>query len=185
MILWGLVLLCPLPPSSYCCVFSFDGGGKGMVLRRVVLLCPLTPFRYHAGSSSKFTKNPAMKKHLLSTGTSGLAEAIPFDAVSGICLRAGDPEGQDPFLWRWKHLLGKTFFAVRDALHASEAGLAHPAFPHQFGTPTTSDRIHEISQAPPRPLAVVHACLSPPFDVSTWFFRRARKSQPRGFCCRP
>ena len=42
MTLRGLVLLCPLPPSRYCCIFSFDGGGEGMVLRGLVLLCPLT-----------------------------------------------------------------------------------------------------------------------------------------------
>ena len=43
MVLRGLVLLCPLPPSGYCCTFRFDGGREGMILRCRVLLCPLTP----------------------------------------------------------------------------------------------------------------------------------------------
>ena len=42
--------------------------------------------------------------------------------------------------------------------------MAHPAFCHQFYTPTTPDGIHEISPAPSRPLAVARTCPSP-FDV--------------------
>ena len=110
-----------------------------------------------------------MKQHLLCTGTKLLAEASPFYPVWGIGLRADNPEAQDPSRWRGKKLLGKALFAVRDALPASEAGLAHPASSHHFFTPTTPDRIHEISPAPPRPLAVAHACLGPPLELSTCF----------------
>ena len=87
----------------------------------------------------------------------------------GIGLRADDPEAQDPSRWRGKKLLAKALSAVRDTLRSSEAGLAPPASSHQFCTPTTTDRIHEISPAPPGPLAVARACLGPPLEFSTYF----------------
>ena len=43
MVLRGLVLLCPLPRSLYCCFSRFDEGVEGMILRGLVLLCPLPP----------------------------------------------------------------------------------------------------------------------------------------------
>ena len=45
-----------------------------------------------SGNYAKFTQNPAMKHHLLSTGNKRLAEASPLDPVWGIGLRADDPE---------------------------------------------------------------------------------------------
>ena len=59
-----------------------------------------------AGTFAKFTQNPAMKQHLLSTGTNLLAEASPLDPVWGIGLRADDPEANDPLQWRGTNLLG-------------------------------------------------------------------------------
>ena len=47
------------------------------------------------GNFAKFSQNPTMKYHLLSTGTKILAEASPFDPVWGIGLRADDPEARD------------------------------------------------------------------------------------------
>ena len=44
-----------------------------------------------SGSYAKFTQNPAMKLHRLSTGKTRLAEASPLDLVWGIGLRADDP----------------------------------------------------------------------------------------------
>ena len=122
-----------------------------------------------AGTFAKFTQNPAMKQHLMSTGSKLLAEASPFDTVWGIGLRADDPEAQDPRRWQGKNLLGKALSAVRDTIRASEAGLAHPASYHRFCTPSSPDGIHEISPAPPRPLAMARACPGPPPEFSTYF----------------
>ena len=63
-----------------------------------------------AGSIAKFTQNPVMKQHLLSTGNKLLAEASPFDLMWGIGLRADDPEAKDPSRWRDKNLPGKSSF---------------------------------------------------------------------------
>ena len=77
-----------------------------------------------AGTLAKFTQNPAIKQHLLSTRSNILAEASPFDPFWGIGLQADDPEAQDPTRWRGKKCLGKLFppfaasFAqVRPGLH--------------------------------------------------------------------
>ena len=56
-----------------------------------------------AGNLAKFSQNPTVKYHLLSTGSKSLAEASPFDPVWGIGLRADDPEARDPRLWRGKN----------------------------------------------------------------------------------
>ena len=57
--------------------------------------------------------------------------------------------------------------AVRDALHASEAGLVHPASTHQLYTPTTPEGNHEIPSAPPHPLATARVCPGRPLEFST------------------
>ena len=82
-----------------------------------------------SGNYAKFTQNPAMKLHLLSTGNKRLAEASPLDPVSGIGLRADDPRAKDPHKWRGKNLLGVPLSAVRKAIRDSEAGLPHPRPP--------------------------------------------------------
>ena len=91
-----------------------------------------------AGNFARFSQNPTMKYHLLSTGTIRLAEASPFDPVWGIGLRADDPEARDPRLWRGKHLLGKALSSVRDTNRTGEARLATQAPSQQFCTPTTT-----------------------------------------------
>ena len=45
--------------------------------------------------------------------------------------------------------------------------MATPASSHRFFTPTAPDRVHEISPAPPRPLAATRACQGPPLQFST------------------
>ena len=55
-----------------------------------------------SGNYAKFTQNPAIKHHLLSTGNKRLAEASPLDPVWGIGLRADDPRAKDPRQWRGK-----------------------------------------------------------------------------------
>ena len=49
-----------------------------------------------SGKYAKFTQNPAMKRHRLSTGNKWLAEASPLDPVWGIGLQADDPRAKDP-----------------------------------------------------------------------------------------
>ena len=68
-----------------------------------------------SGNYAKFTQNPAMKHHLLSTGNERLAEASPPGLVWGIGLRADDPRANDPRQWKGKNLLGETLSAGREA----------------------------------------------------------------------
>ena len=80
-----------------------------------------------AGNFAKFSQNPTMKHHLLSTGTICLAEASPFDPVWGIGLRADDPEAIDPRRWRRIFFIGKALSTDRDGIRTGEAGLATQA----------------------------------------------------------
>ena len=101
-----------------------------------------------SGNYAKFTQNPAMKHHLLSTGNKRLAEASPLDAVWGIGLRADDPRAKDPRQWTGKNLLGEALSAVREAIRDTETGLANPASAGRFRTSTGNTGIHEISSRP-------------------------------------
>ena len=67
-----------------------------------------------SGNYAKFTQNPAMKHHLLSTGNKRLAEASPPDPVWGVGLRADDPRAKGPRQWRGKYLLGEALSAIRE-----------------------------------------------------------------------
>ena len=101
-----------------------------------------------SGKYAKFTQNPAMKHHLLSTGNKRLAEASPLDPVWGIGLRADDPRAKDPRQWIGKNLLGEALSAVREAIRDTETGLANPASAGRFRTSTGNTGIHEISSRP-------------------------------------
>ena len=70
-----------------------------------------------SGNYAKFTQNPAMKHHLLSTGNKRLTEASPLDPVWSIGLRADDPRANDPRQWRGKKNLREALSAVREAIH--------------------------------------------------------------------
>lgn len=70
----------------------------------------------YARTFAKFTQNPTMKKHLLSTGTKILAEASPLDTGWGIGARADDPETRDPDRWRGTICSRENYLAVRDAI---------------------------------------------------------------------
>ena len=116
-----------------------------------------------SGNYAKFTQNPVMKHHLLSTGNKCLAEASPLDPVWGVGLRADDPRGNDPRQWRGKTLLGEALSAVREAIRDSETGLAHPASAGRFRTRTGNVGIHGISFAPQScSLTAASACQGPP-----------------------
>ena len=49
-----------------------------------------------SGTHAKFTQNPTMNHHLLSTGNKRLAKASPLDPMWGISLRADDPRAKRP-----------------------------------------------------------------------------------------
>ena len=95
---------------------------------------------------AKFTQNPVIKLHILSTGNKRLAEVSPLDPVWGIGLRADDPGAKDPHKWRGKNLLGEALSAVREAIRDRD-GSPHPASPRRFRSPTGTAGIHEISSA--------------------------------------
>ena len=98
-----------------------------------------------SGNYAKFTQNPVMKHHLLSTGSKRLAETSPLDLVWGIGLRAEDPRAKDPRLWIRKQMLGEALSAVREEIRDVETGLANPASAGRFRTSTGNTGIHEIS----------------------------------------
>ena len=101
-----------------------------------------------SGNYTKFTQNPAMKHHLLSTANKRLAEASPLDPVWGIGLRADDPRANDSSQGRGNNLIGEALSAVREAIRKRETGLAHPAPAGRFRIPKGNAGIHEISSAP-------------------------------------
>ena len=100
-----------------------------------------------SGNYAKFTLNPAMKLHLLSTGNKCLAEASPLDPVWGIGFWADHPRAKHPHKWRGKHLLGEELSAVCEAIRDNEAVSPHPASPRRFRSSTGNAGTHEISPA--------------------------------------
>ena len=117
---------------------------------------------------AKFTPNSAMKHHPLSSGNKRVAEANPLGPDWGIGLRAGDPRDNDPRQWRGGNLLGEALSAISEAIRERETGLAHPASPRRFHTPTGNAGIHEISSAPQSwSLAAASACQYHPLEFST------------------
>ena len=67
-----------------------------------------------------FSQNPTMKHHLLSTASTILAEASPFDPVWGIGLQEDDPEARNPRRWPRK-FSRKTYF-YRPRRHSHRQG---------------------------------------------------------------
>ena len=106
-----------------------------------------------SGNYAKFTQNPAMKHHLLSTGNKHLAEASPLDPVWGIGLRADDPRANDPHQWKGKNLLGEALSVVCEAIRESETGLAHPASAGRF---RTRGMLESTKFCPRRSLSLIH-----------------------------
>ena len=73
-----------------------------------------------SGNYAKFTQNPAMKHHLLSTGNKHLAKASALDPVWGIGLRADDPRAKGPRQWKGKILLSEALSAVREEIRDTD-----------------------------------------------------------------
>ena len=75
--------------------------------------------RYKAlvtGTRAKFAQNEELKKVLLSTGNSILAEASPHDDIFGIKLTADAAASVHPDQWPGRNLLGKALMEVRAEL---------------------------------------------------------------------
>ncbi|MDP3740556.1 MAG: NADAR family protein [Hyphomonadaceae bacterium] len=69
-----------------------------------------------AGSRAKFGQNAGLRRRLLDTRDTILAEANPKDYIWGIGLAEGDPDAQDPAKWQGENLLGQILMAVRSEL---------------------------------------------------------------------
>ena len=66
------------------------------------------------GNRAKYEQNPDLKKLLLSTGNSIMAEASPKDAVWGIGMDAETAATTDPSGWPGDNLLGKILMELRE-----------------------------------------------------------------------
>ena len=74
------------------------------------------------GNLAKFGQNAGLRRRLLDTGDSILAEANPKDFIWGIGMAENDPAAQDPANWQGQNLLGKVLMSVREML-ASSTGI--------------------------------------------------------------
>lgn len=74
------------------------------------------------GNLAKFGQNAGLRRRLLDTGDSILAEANPKDFIWGIGMADNDPAAQDPANWQGQNLLGKVLMSVRETL-ASSTGI--------------------------------------------------------------
>ena len=68
------------------------------------------------GCYAKFSQNPELTSVLLSTGSTTLVEASPYDRIWGVGLAESDPRILDPRNWRGSNLLGVALTQVRDRL---------------------------------------------------------------------
>ncbi len=68
------------------------------------------------GNLAKFFQNEELKKFLLETGNTVIAEASPYDTVWGIGMSFNDPQARDPRCWKGENLLGFALMEVRDFL---------------------------------------------------------------------
>ena len=87
------------------------------------------------GLRAKFSQNPALKKALLETGSSYLAECtdeahldpsnyMKVDRKWGIGLTADDPRAQHPEQWQGRNLLGYILMLVRRDILAMDNGIS-------------------------------------------------------------
>jgi len=75
----------------------------------------------HDANYFKFSQHPELKKLLLSTEDKILVEASPYDKIWGIGLREGNPDCNDPKLWKGLNLLGFAITQVREELKSKES----------------------------------------------------------------
>jgi hypothetical protein len=68
------------------------------------------------GTRAKFGQNPGLRRRLIDTGDTILAEANPKDYIWGIGLAEDDTAALDPARWQGENLLGQILMAVRSEL---------------------------------------------------------------------
>lgn len=73
----------------------------------------------YRGLLEKFGQNDELKKLLLETGDSVLAECAVKDRIWGIGLSMTDPDRMDRACWKGQNLLGYALMMVREALAMS------------------------------------------------------------------
>lgn len=70
----------------------------------------------YEGLMAKFTQNPELKRALLDTGNTVLAEAAVNDKIWSIGLSMSDPKRLDPSEWKGQNLMGYALMLVREKL---------------------------------------------------------------------
>jgi len=110
----------------------------------------VAPFHVFCGNLAKFSQHSQLRRALLSTGATLIAEASPVDAVWGIGLAATDPRAHSPRTWRGTNHLGNALMMVRAALQLPESESSSSPF-----TFTSTHQLHALlrSAAPSSPLA--------------------------------
>ena len=68
------------------------------------------------GVTAKFEQNPRLKKLLIETGNTTIAEASPRDKIWGIGLHMNDPKVNNPESWQGQNKMGKILMACRENL---------------------------------------------------------------------
>lgn len=71
----------------------------------------------YEANHAKFSQNVHLKRMLIDTGSSILAEASPYDEIYGIGLSVLDPRAKNVCLWAGQNLLGKVLMFVRASLN--------------------------------------------------------------------
>ena len=72
------------------------------------------------GNRAKFEQNPELKKLLLATGDSIMAEASPKDKVWGIAMKDTEAVKKTPAEWPGQNLLGKILMELRKEFGGGE-----------------------------------------------------------------
>lgn len=75
------------------------------------------------GSAAKFSADPALRAHLLSTGDELLVEASPRDRIWGVGLGRENPAIHTPSRWRGRNLLGFALVHAREVLRGLRPGV--------------------------------------------------------------
>lgn len=70
----------------------------------------------YRGNLAKFSQNPELRDHLLSTGDRFIVEGSPYDGVWGVKLSWDDPRIEDRGNWRGTNWLGEVLMRTREAL---------------------------------------------------------------------
>ena len=120
-----------------------------------------------SGIYVKFSQNPAMKKHLLSSDNKLLAESSPLDPVWGIGFWADDPRANNPCQWRGTQLSVRLFlpfakkFATVRPLRRTRPSFVGSPLALQMKEPKSVVRVAA------GPLTAASAHKGPPSEFST------------------